>query len=54
MNKPEDFSINDKKKEILDKKRYDKMNKNYTQQHAKQGITMPSVVGNTHMQNSLS
>lgn len=41
----DDKEINQKKKELLDKKRYDQMNKNYNQHPHKGGIQMPSVTG---------
>ena len=48
----DDFSLNDKKKEILDKKRYEQMQKNYNQQSNKassNAVQMPSVAGNNNI-----
>jgi hypothetical protein len=44
-NIPDDLNLVDKKKEILDKKRYEQMQKNYNQQSSKGGTSMPQVVG---------
>jgi len=43
MKGTEDMGINDKKKEILDKKRYEQMHKNYNQIGAKPGQGMPNM-----------
>ncbi len=48
----DDLALIDKKKEFLEKKRYDQMHKNYNQQSTKGSSGIPGMLGSTTGQNS--